>query len=61
MNKLEFTKEKNNLTIKEGFDLPKYTVLVGKNNSGKSWLLREFAKKIEPKLSNNNLEKERKD
>jgi len=61
MNKLEFTKNNDNLIINDGFDLPKYTILVGKNNSGKSWLLREFAKKLEPKFLNQNLEKERKD
>lgn len=47
MPKLEFTKTNNELQITDGFILPKYTVLVGKNNSGKSWLLKSINQKLQ--------------
>jgi predicted ATPase len=48
---LQFTTVNNNLSITDGFDLPQYTILVWKNNSGKSHLLRTLAIKIEPKIT----------
>lgn len=45
--KLEFSIQNNALTIKDGFELPKYTILVGKNNSGKSWLLTTLYHKLQ--------------
>lgn len=47
MPKLEFTKNNNDLQVTDGFILPKYTVIVGKNNSGKSWLLKSIYNKIQ--------------
>jgi predicted ATP-dependent endonuclease of OLD family len=45
---LKFTIDANqNLTINDGFVLPKFTVLVGKNNSGKSWLLKSINQKLQ--------------
>lgn len=47
MPKLEFTKINNDIQITDGFVLPKFTVLVGKNNSGKSWLLKSIYQKLQ--------------
>lgn len=45
---LKFTIDANqNLTINDGYVLPKFTVLVGKNNSGKSWLLKSINQKLQ--------------
>lgn len=45
---LNFTIDANqNLTINDGFVLPKFTILVGKNNSGKSWLLKSINQKLQ--------------
>lgn len=45
--KLSFKKENNTLIIDDEFELPKYTIIIGKNNSGKSWLMQELSKKID--------------
>jgi len=47
MIKLEFTVNDSNLTINDGFVLPKYTILVGKNNSGKSRILKSLYSKLQ--------------
>jgi len=44
--KLTFSLQGDNLNIDEGYNLPKYTILVGKNNSGKSRLVVAFYRKI---------------
>ncbi len=51
MPNLHFTIDNNNLSITDSFDLPQYTILVWKNNSGKSHLLRSLAIKIESKIT----------
>jgi predicted ATP-dependent endonuclease of OLD family len=47
MPKLDYTINGNSLSLKEELDLPKYTILVGKNNTGKSWLLTTLYNKLQ--------------
>lgn len=45
--KFLFSKKDQVLKIENGFSLPKYSILIGKNNSGKSWLLTTLYNKIQ--------------
>ncbi len=44
---LNYTISNNELAISDGYVLPKYTTIIGKNNSGKSWLLKSIFKKLD--------------
>ena len=43
---LKYTISSDSLVIDDVFELPKYTIVVGKNNSGKSWFLTSLYKKL---------------
>ncbi|MDP9211387.1 MAG: ATP-binding protein, partial [Thermoproteota archaeon] len=44
---LKYIRNENSLTVEDSYVLPKYTIIIGKNNSGKSWLLKSIFNKLD--------------